>query len=294
MGGSGSIETTSKLVLLDEKVVFLWTAPRHRQLCRLSANIKREICAYLHSPQPLVQVREDEVRYFDLGLKQWKRLYGLQPRLPEYHMDYSLTFVDDFYLFVCGGTKSPASAHMLGPNRVLILPDMLLGRHSHTVAYVATYKRVCVFGGCWTHTACEAYYQQVQEWKPLPAMRTPRNGTNAVVRGDLIYLCGGDNKGTVEMYSALQDTMTLLKLTLPFSGGCVVTQWGDLVLCIAAEVSVWWNVREQRVVQKLVHPHCRVSCICPPHVVGSQVYVAATLECRVYSLSAGQLLCTWR
>jgi hypothetical protein len=125
-------------------------------------------------------------------------------------------------------------------------------------------------------------------------MIAPRNGINAVVRGELAYLCGGDNSGTVEVYDGVKGKFVLLRLKLPFVGGCVAAGLGDSILCIAAEASVWWHVREERVLEKHTHPHCRVSCICPPLITGSHVYVAATLECRVYSLSSGELLRAWR
>lgn len=93
--------------------------------------------------------------------------------------------------------------------------NMRTARHSHgMVCYTGS---VFAFGGVSTLTLrkAEEYQIATKRWHSLPSMNHPRRLFNPCARSDSIYLCGGVDCDSLELFSIPDRKYTVIEIMLP-------------------------------------------------------------------------------
>jgi len=187
-----------------------------KQACRLK----------LQSRGRLAVFRENEVVLFDCKAEVWRR-FPLQSLAPAVHC--TSVYLPTGHLLCCGGLEivlkdtrglelsAAATAFLLNIDggSVRRTGNLLTGRHSQgMVCYVGT---VYVFGGVNTHTLrkAEEYHIATKRWRSLPSMNNSRHLFNPCARLDHIYLCGGVDCDSMEIFSIRERRYTVIDIVLP-------------------------------------------------------------------------------
>ena len=206
----------------DFRTCLLWAKYHFPVFSKLSTNITREICSYFPPLPTLVWVTSNTLSYFVFpALTKSTQL----AKTLQVTSDSSWVVLDPDRLFVCGGCLSKCYVVFSAPwstayliertGSVEELPAMLMGRNaSGLVLWQAT---VYVFGSCKGHgNKSESTSLLEKQWQWLPNMHKIRYAFTPAIFGEAIYLCGGWEAVTVEVYRA--GIITVLPLELPETG----------------------------------------------------------------------------
>lgn len=122
-------------------------------------------------------------------------------------------------LFCCGRHHPASSAAYVldvGSGGVAEVEGMQSARSQHGVVL---YKNdIYVFGGLLEKTylsSSEYYSLSLRHWFPIPNMLSPRDGFNPCTHSGLIYIVGGSNSTSAEIYHPEKQCFTPLDLILP-------------------------------------------------------------------------------
>ena len=288
--------------VFDSNVILIWGVPRSPLFRGLSKNIIREICGFLYSPQILLQIKKNQVCYFDINNRTWRTLFALPQSVSlQYDLGYAFTFTDDFSIFICGGLPSHRSTHLLRSGETERLNNMTGQRIGHCIAFVADTNSMYVFGSFQKGTlyteseeTSERFSLTERQWQPQANMNRPRVAINACVSTGLIMLCGGDRNRTIELFNWRENKFTLVSgLLLPISRGCVTVQKEDSCLCISNFLSFTVDFQTKMTTVIAQHHEYQTVCSCPPRVVGDVVFIVNVNGCKCYSVKTGLEVGTW-
>lgn len=205
-------------------ISLLWAHQQRSVFSALSLNTLREICAYLPPPYHLALVFNSSLSYFDCSTQTMRPAVTLDREFDSTNSRW--VAVDTNRVVLCGGgdgNEAWKTAYMLYANgSTLALPDML---HGHRSCGLTLWCRsIYVFGSFVSEgaTKSECFSLREQFWSSLPDMQTNRSCFTPVVWQSAVYLCGGNQNNTVEVWDG--HCMTLLDFLLPVKGntvGCV-------------------------------------------------------------------------
>ena len=174
----------------------------------------------------LAEVRPDLIALFDCESKEWTKSVELNRHLNV--SNFSATcFLRNGHVFACGG--NPGGVSVMDTYDVDIetgvvgkLADMKTARHGHGV--LAYYNVVFVFGGYNTTTiaalsTCEKYVFRISDWIPLKhEMITAHSWFNPAIYRHLVYICGGNQVVSCEVFDPSTEKFTGLPMVLPDVG----------------------------------------------------------------------------
>ena len=290
-----------------ERVLLFWTHVCSSQWGRVPASLLREVCEYLYAQQYLVCVRQHEIRFFDVMREQWAQLWSLEEDLAEYGHGYSVLFIGELKIFLCGGyrlsstgrTVENTHAHTIDHGKVVRLPDIYYSRYQHSSAYIP--PAIYLFGGVGltfpydpNFAKCEKLGLAAGSWTGIADLGKPRAGINACIYLSLVYLCGGDALCTVETFDWKTESFAQLPgVYLPMCGSCTTVISPAQCLSIAKDVSCRWQLKSKDAVNSSKHQPCRSYSLCPPWICGDNVYLVSPYGCARYSLASGELMGTY-
>jgi len=186
-------------------------------------------------------VTKDSIQCFNARTQQLHSPARLSSPIPD-DGDNRWAVVSKDQVVVCGG----GSKMYAGPEvwnrafllnvtgKVQALPNMNFG-HSGP-GFIVKNGIAFVFGSTYGlgGQQCEALkITGVQGWGVLPQMHKPRSGFTPAAWQQALYLCGGLNNPTVEVFDGV--TMQLLSFSLPSSSGSIACVRGDTLLVLTAD-----------------------------------------------------------
>lgn len=202
---------------IRQKVQFLWII-RVKQ-AKLSKNVVREICEYMHLQEVLVAVTRKQVLRWECGAEQWEVMYAHREIRVSNTTAYVCLNATD--VFVCGGDDS-SSVYLLTPTSTRVLPSLSTPRGAPGLFHIPSQSCIYTFGGeqsvsmdsPWLHSSSERFFLDSSAWSPLPAMHSPRAYFNPCASSGVLYLCGG-RCVYIETLDPVRLVFTLVKFTLP-------------------------------------------------------------------------------
>jgi len=181
-------------------------------------------------------VTESTIQWFDASSLQWHALVPLHSRI-QVNGGSRWAIVDATRVVVCGGGKGEMysasegskTAYLVGKSGTeLALPDLHYGHRSPGV--LVWKDRILVFGSFCAEGAREgeALRQRASQWEVLPQMCKKRCGFTAALWQEAVYLCGGWDNCSVELFDGV--AVRLLALSLPEGSGAIACVSGDMLL----------------------------------------------------------------
>ena len=186
-------------------------------------------------PSEVFWVEKDTIKSFDVKTERLHAPAKLTSPIP---VDSTSRWaaIDGNRLVVCGGggvfgADEWKSAHLLTKaGRVDVLPEMQYGHKAHGIC--VWNGKVHVFGSTGKAGACkcEAWSLRDDEWALSPEMHKQRYCFTPAVWQKAVYLCGGANNPTVEVFDGV--SVTLLQLQFPEGKLTIACVKGDSLLVI--------------------------------------------------------------
>lgn len=252
------------------------------------------------SPQ-LVRVESQAISLFDFSQKRWKPLLSLSK--PVARSGHRFCLQSDTEVFLCGGkdeagTILKSSFELDFQGRVTCKSDMSIERSLHGLVYYAGIRYV--FGGETTHQTCISHVSNQAErlelgesaWKLLPQMQYARKSFQPAVWRLGIYLCGGEQQLSIEVFELETWQMRRLTLALPESSNATLA-WtqGDELAILGKNwlLRLGWKDGQMSRKERTQHrngadPYSRGA----PVLRGSEVFVSSGLKCVVYAADSGK------
>lgn len=181
-------------------------------------------------------VTENSIQCFDIRTLHLRPAQSLNSPIPS-DGDSRWAVMSKDQVVVCGGTNTAIwkSAFLLNATgRVQILPNMNFGHCSP--GFIVKNGIAFVFGSFYGPGGqqCEASkMSSSQSWSVLPQMHKQRSGFTPAAWQQALYLCGGLDNSTVEVFNGV--TMLLLPLNLPQSSVSMACVSGNTLLVLTAD-----------------------------------------------------------
>lgn len=252
------------------------------------------------APQ-LIRIEDQAISLFDFSQNRWKAELSLNKSVARSGHRFCLQ--SDTEVFLSGGkddagTILKSSFEIDFQGRVTCKPDMSIERSLHGLVYYAGIRYV--FGGETTHQTniCHASNQAERlelgenTWKQLPEMQHARKSFQPAVWRLSIYLCGGEQQLSIEVFELETWQMRELTLALPESSNATLA-WtqGDELAILGKNwfLRLGWMDGQMCRKERSQHgngtdPYSRGA----PVLRGSQVFVSSGLKCVVYAAESGK------
>lgn len=199
----------------DPRICLCWTRQLSKLYSRLNFNITREVCLYLPPVLQLVWLTKSTLTYFD---------YTRMNTLPAVRLESPVNINRDSRwavagcdsIAICGcGEKWNESYLLQRTGQVQALPGT---RYDHQAGGIITWRGAVHVFGSYSHKGgekCErlCLKSKAEDWTPLEDMKNRRSSFTPVKWRGEVYLCGGWNNTTVEIYDGLH--MHLAPISLP-------------------------------------------------------------------------------
>lgn len=256
----------AKLSARGAKVRLIFLKHVLKKKGRLSLNVIREVCFYLHNfSEDLTQVTATFLRFFPSGPQ-------VPLSTPIQVDEYSSWIVLENGLVFCSGGfleggKALKTAYLLGRNGTVDqLPCMLTARYHHGLIQL---QHLYVFGGCkfyvvsTIHTDysnkqvtggrnyagylkdCEMLDLTTRMWKHLPDMVEGRSGFNPCLFNRWVYVCGWGSK-LLEVFSPNTESFLPFQLTLPETdSGCTLYVRNQLLVVHSGNYIVKFRAKQK-------------------------------------------------
>lgn len=228
--------------IVNAKVGLVWIRVMSRLYTPLSANIIREVCTYLHPNHYLVWVADTSLVYFDVSTRRFRPGVAFKDHL---NIDTNSRWaaIDENRVVICGGgvnqDQAKSTAYLLHINGASQqLPTMWHGHRSFGIIHWS--DRVYAFGSFVSEGATKSECIHIESdctWQRLPDLHKQRSRFTPVAWRKCIYLCGGQDNNTLEIYD--KHTIRLANFALSVSGATVGCVWNDqLVLFIGGNLDI--------------------------------------------------------
>lgn len=237
------------------KVLAFWTAKYSPCFSRFSTNFVIHLCSYFptkSNSNKLLRVHQGTIQYFKKTDK-WALFAPIRRNiLPE---GLRLVYIpDEDIVFICGGLRLQAkSTYYITRTKTKQLSDMSTRRSLHGLCYAKSVNSVLVFGGEQLQerfeqiSSAEKFDLRENEWKTLPDMLEARADFQPCVVYDKVYICGGNQSGTCELFDLKTGVYSLLGIEKLEPGPCfsvniprdtilVVTRFKGLIFSV---ISLW-------------------------------------------------------
>lgn len=221
----------------EDRVRLIWMRQLVPILHRLSLNVIREICLYLQIWPLLTWVSPQSISFFDFQNMCLGAAIPLERCITT--LNASWVTVDEDKVVICeGGSNGEihsdnvlhTALQLHRSGRVKVLSDM---KHPHNNPGMVMWAGfVHVFGSFVGpgETKCERLLLTQSAWEQLPDLHSRRSLFTPVVWRNEIYLCGGYQNSTVEVFDGA--TMRLLDINLLEAGSALACIKEDELLVI--------------------------------------------------------------
>lgn len=260
---------------------------------RLSGNVIREICDYLHDKKALVALEGKSVLTFNIETLTWQLLFQLPSPIPL--KTASLLYLDDQQIFASGGSedsceKSTSLAFLLSPECMGRVGSMARARQGH--ALLQDSEKVLVFGGASGLAVdselkvYEEYNLQGKRWKLGAEMIHARAFFTVCRYSCTVYLCGGGTR-TVESFNLLACSFTQLPFQLSEESSCLAAVQGCRLTVLTQTNLQVWDLREGQRVSSKKRPFGAVWSVCTPVIRAKVAYLVDFGICKAINLCTG-------
>lgn len=189
----------------DPRICLYWTRQQSTSISRLNFNITREICAYLPPVTQLVWVTKNSFMAFDIARMTTLPAVRLDS-LVNINRESRWTMVGCDSVAVCGCGKMWEKCYFLqSTGKVQMLPRT---QFDHQACGIIMWREAIHVFGSYSYKGRdkgERLYLKSREenWTPLEDMKDRRSFFTPVKWQSEVYLCGGWNNTTVEIYDGL-------------------------------------------------------------------------------------------
>ena len=223
----------------DPRVHLLWVRQCSGLFAPLSLNVLREICTWFPPSYRLALIYANSLRLFDFSAQQMGAAVQLEVPI-QANEQSRWAAVDDVWWVLCGGMgevyvdmvggvdfRGWRTAYLLHKNgQVRALPDLNFGHGNCGLSVWHGAIHIFGSGDKAGSQVCERFtLSSAEKWQLLPSLRTARCAFTPTIWRHVIYLCGGTQSCSIEIFDGR--SMRLLPLRLPEPGSVVSWAQGD-------------------------------------------------------------------
>ena len=254
------------------KVVAFWTAKFSPCFCRFHTSFIIYLCSYFPTKcnsSKLLRVHQGTIQYFKKNNK-WALFAPIRRNILAEGL--RLVYIpDEDIVFLCGGLRLQArSTYYITRAKTKQLSDMGTRRSLHGLYYAKSINSVLVFGGEQLRerfeqlNSAEKFDLRDNEWKALPDMLEARADFQPCVVAAKVFLCGGNQSGTCELFDLKTGEYRRLSFGKIDPGPCFsVYLPEDTILVVTSYRALYYSLRTLEALPS-GYPHTCLTQPCPP------------------------------